>query len=268
MTSSNDGKHTPGKIGRRTFSKMAALGTAAAALPGGAWAAPAARVRNAVLVHGAYADGSCWSDVISRLQGAGMNVTAVQHPLTTLQAGVEATARALALQDGPAVLVGHSFGGTIVTQAGVDPKAVALVYIAARAPDAGEDYPALAKTYPPPPASAGLVKSQGYAKLGEAAFLRDFANGVDPARARVLYATQGPISDQLFTAKTTQAAWRTKPSWYAISKQDRTIDPGLQRFMAKRMKATAVELDAGHLSLISHSREVAELILAAAHGPE
>jgi pimeloyl-ACP methyl ester carboxylesterase len=224
------------------------------------------RARNVVLVHGAYADGSCWREVIARLQHAGLNATAVQHPLTTLEAGVEATQRALALQDGPTVLVGHSFAGMIVTEAGIADNVSALVYVAARAPDAGEDYTALAARFPTPPASAGLVWSGDYAKLGEAAFLRDFAGDLPAAEARVLYAAQGPISRQLFTGRTTQAAWRSRPSFYAVSRQDRTINPDLERFMARRMGARTIELEASHLSLISRPDEITRLILEAAAG--
>lgn len=219
---------------------------------------------NVVLVHGAYADGSSWSKVIPRLQAAGLGVTAVQHPLTTLQEGVEITRRAIALNPGPTVLVGHSFAGMIVTEAGVDPAVSALVYVAARAPDAGEDYGALAKTYPLPPASAGVVWSEGWGRLSEEAFLRDFAGDLPPEEARVLCAVQGPISDTLFSGRTTHAAWRDKPSWYAVSTEDRTIDPDLERFMAKRMGATTIELAASHVSLVSHPAEVSDLILAAA----
>ena len=219
---------------------------------------------NVVLVHGAYADGSSWSKVIPRLQAAGLGVTAVQHPLTTLQDGVEITRRAIALNPGPTVLVGHSFAGMIVTEAGVDPAVSALVYVAARAPDAGEDYGALAKTYPLPPASAGVVWSEGWGRLSEEAFLRDFAGDLPSEEARVLCAVQGPISDTLFSGRTTHAAWRDKPSWYAVSTEDRTINPDLERFMAKRMGATTIELAASHVSLLSHPAEVSDLILAAA----
>jgi pimeloyl-ACP methyl ester carboxylesterase len=216
-----------------------------------------------VLVHGAYADGSSWSEVIERLQGAGLPATAVQNPLTSLADDVAHTRRILALHEGPVILVGHSFAGTVITEAGTDPRVAGLVYIAARAPDAGEDYAALAQTFPEPPASAGLVYTDGFGALTEDAFLNDFANGVDAVRARVLYAVQGRVSQSLFHERTTVAAWRSKPSWYAISRQDRTTSPELERFLASRMNATTIEVDSGHLSLITHPQEVTQLILDA-----
>ncbi|HTA39146.1 MAG TPA: alpha/beta hydrolase, partial [Candidatus Acidoferrales bacterium] len=237
-------------MNRLEFSSALAAG-AATALFGTGIARAAMPVKNVVLVHGLYADGSCWSDVIMRLQAAGLNVTSVQNPLTTFADDVAAAQRALAMQDGPTVLVAHSYSGMIATQTGVDPKVTGLVYVAARAPDAGEDYPALAARFPTPPASAGIVKNGDYVQLSKAAFLADFANGVDPAVAQRLYAVQQPNLATLSpTARTTVAAWRSKPSWYAVSKQDRTINPDLERFMAKRMKATTIEIDAGHLSLV------------------
>lgn len=221
-------------------------------------------VQNVVLVHGAYADGSSWAPVIERLQREGLTATAVQNPLASLADDVAYTRRLLALQGGPTILAGHSFAGTVITEAGVDPHVVGLVYVAARAPDAGEDYGALAQGFPTPPASAGLVYADGFGSLTEAAFLNDFANGLEPEKARVLYAVQGRISETLFQGRTTVAAWRSKPTWYAVSRQDRTISTELQQFMAKRMNATTVEIDAGHLSLITHPDQIAALILDAA----
>ncbi|MBP1180948.1 alpha/beta fold hydrolase [Methylobacterium sp. PvR107] len=249
---------------RRDLSRALAAGAAAALLPGPATAQDLPRARNVVLVHGLFADGSCWSAVIPKLQAAGLNVTSVQNPLTTFEEVVASAKRVLARQEGPTVLVGHSFSGMIVTEAGVDPKVSALVYVAARAPDAGEDYTALAKTYPTPPASAGIVFDGDEGRLSEAAFLKDFAGDLPADKARVLFAVQQPFQKALLAGKTTQAAWRSKPSFYAVSTEDRTIDPDLERFMAKRMNARTIELKASHLSLISQPQAVADLILEAA----
>jgi pimeloyl-ACP methyl ester carboxylesterase len=243
-------------------------GAAATLISTKSMAAPAIgkppKAKNIVFVRGLFADGSCWSDVISRLQPKGFNITSVQNPLTTLPDSVAAAERVLARQDGPTVLVGHSFGGMIVTQAGMHPNVSSVVYIAARAPDANEDFAALAKTYPTPPASAGIVFDGDEGRLTEEAFLRDFAGDIPKARAEVLYATQYPFQKPLLSGKVTDAAWRTKPSFYAVSTEDRTINPDLERFLAKRMGAKTIELKASHLSLISHPHEVAELILEAA----
>ena len=220
--------------------------------------------RNVVLVHGAWADGSSWAEVIPLLQAAGLKVTAVQNPLTSLQDSVAATRRELALQDGPTVLVAHSWAGTVISEVGTDPKVTALVYVAARAPDAGEDFLALSAKFPTGAVRAGVQEHNGFTKISEDSFLKYFANGVEPRKAAVLYAVQEPTAASLLAGRTTAAAWRSKPSWYAVSKQDQTINPDLERFLAKRMNATTVELAAGHLSLVSHPREIADLILAAA----
>ncbi|MGY3529693.1 alpha/beta fold hydrolase [Bradyrhizobium embrapense] len=253
-------------MNRRTFSTALLAGTAASLVSSRGIAAPTppAQARNVVLVHGLFADGSCWSEVIPRLQAAGLNVTSVQNPLTTLPEAVAAAQRVLDRQDGPTVLVGHSFSGMIVTEAGVHPNVSALVYVAARAPDADEDYTALAKTYPTPPASAGIVFDGDEGRLSEAAFLRDFAGDLPEAKAKVLYAVQQPFHKQLLAGKTSQAAWRSKPSYYAVSTEDRTINPDLERFMAKRMGATTIEVKASHLALISQPDPIARLILEAA----
>jgi pimeloyl-ACP methyl ester carboxylesterase len=246
-------------IGRRIFTST----LAAALLPPLVQAQNRPVARNIVFVHGLFADGSCWSEVIPLLQSAGLNVTSVQNPLTTLDDAVAETQRVLVRQDGPTVLVGHSFSGMIVTEAGVAPNVSAVVYVAARAPDAGEDYTALAKKFPTPPASAGIVFDGDEGRLTEAAFLRDFAGDLPETQARVLYAVQQPFHKALLTGRTKHAAWRSKPSFYAVSTEDRTIDPDLERFMAKRMGATTIEVKASHLSLISHPKEIAGLILLA-----
>jgi len=247
----------------RLLAVVAGLFAASASLAQ-AQGTPPPRVKNVVLVHGAWADGSSWAEVIPRLQAAGLKVTAVQNPLTSLKDSVEATRRALAEQDGPTVLVAHSWGGTVISEVGTDPKVTALVYIAARAPDADEDFVALSAKFPTGPVRAGVQEHDGFTRLSEDAFLKYFANGVDPEKAKVLYAVQWPTAASIFAGRTSVAAWRSKPSWYAVSKLDQTINPDLERFLAKRMNATTVELEAGHLSLVSHPKEVADLILAAA----
>ena len=253
-------------MNRRSFSAALIAGAAATLVSTRGMAATPAptKARNVVLVHGLFADGSSWSEVIARLQAAGLNTTSVQNPLTTLTDAVASVQRVLARQDGPTVLVGHSFSGMIVTEAGVHPNVSALVYVAARAPDAGEDYSELAKKFPAPPASAGIVFDGDEGRLSEAAFLRDFAGDIPEAKAKVLYAVQEPFHKALLAGKTTHAAWRSKPSFYAVSTEDRTINPDLERFMAKRMGATTIEVKASHLSLISHPNEITQLILEAA----
>ena len=191
-------------MNRRAFSTALVTGAAASLISTRGMAANStpAKASNVVLVHGLFADGSCWSEVIARLQAAGLNATAVQSPLTTLPEAVASVQRVLARLDGPTVLVGHSFSGMIVTEAGVDPNVSALVYVAARAPDAGEDYTALAKTYPTPPATAGIVFDGEEVRLSEEAFLRDFAGDLPEAKAKVLYAVQEPFHKALLTGKT------------------------------------------------------------------
>ncbi|MDH5821871.1 alpha/beta hydrolase [Luteimonas sp. RD2P54] len=225
---------------------------------------PQPQARNVVLVHGAWADGSSWNEVIPLLQGAGLNVVSVQNPLTSLSDDVAATRRALDPLEGPTVLVGHSYAGTVVSEVGGDPRVTGLVYLAARAPDAGEDFVELAKRFPTMPVRAGVVTRDGFSTLREDAFLAHFADGLPAAKAKALFAVQQPVAADLFAGRTTVAAWRSKPSWYAVSTADNTTSPDLQRFLAKRMGANVVELESGHLSLLTRPQEVARLILAAA----
>lgn len=243
---------------------VAALATTLGEFEARAQPAAPVEARNVVLVHGAWADGSSWAEVIPLLQAAGLKVTAVQNPLTTLEDSVAATRRALALQDGPTVLVAHSWAGTVISEVGLDPKVTALVYVAARAPDAGEDFVALSGKFPAGPVRAGVQTHDGFTQLSEDSFLKYFANGVEPKQAKVLYAVQQPTAASLFSGRTTVAAWHSRPSWYAVSTLDQTINPDLERFLARRMNATTVELEAGHLSLVSQPRQVTDLILAAA----
>jgi len=223
------------EISRRTFTTALVAGAATSLIcaRGNGATTTAAKARNVVFVHGLFAGGSSWSEVIARVQAAGLNATSVQNPLTTFPEAVASAQRVLARQDSPTVLVGHSFSGMIVTEAGMHPNVSALVYVAARAPDADEDYTALAKKLPAPPASSGIIFDGDEGRLSEEAFLRDFAGDLPEAKAEVLYAVQEPFNKALLAGRTTQAAWRSKPSFYAVSTEDRTINPDLERFMAK-----------------------------------
>jgi len=228
-------------------------------------AAPAQPVKNIVLVHGAFADGSSWAKVITILQAKGYNVTAVQNPLTSLADDVAATQRALAQQDGPVILVGHSWAGVVITEAGMDPKVVGLVYVAAFGPDQGEVVGELGKAYPPPPAlAAPIVDKQGFMHLPTDAVVKHFASDLPAKEARVVAATQGPINVSAFDAKVSNVAWKTKPSWYIVSTLDGAIAPDEERFFAKRMKAATTELKASHVSMLSHPKAVAAVIMDAA----
>jgi pimeloyl-ACP methyl ester carboxylesterase len=253
-------------MGRIAAIALAGVFSAAAASAQTAPPAPVA-VHNVVLVHGLYADGSSWGKVIPLLQAQGLHVTSVQNPLSGFQDDVDAVKRVLAQQDGPTLLVGHSYAGMVISEAGTDPHVAGLVYIAARAPDAGEDYPALTRKFAAAPAGAGLQwDTNGWGSLSQPAFVKDFAGDLPPAEALAYYAVQQPFARALTTARTTVAAWHDKSTWYAVSRQDRTIDPELQRFMAQRMKASTVELDASHVSLLSQPQAVADLIVKAAQG--
>ena len=228
-------------------------------------AAPAEPVKNIVLVHGAFADGSSWARVITILQAKGYNATAVQLPLSGFADDVAATNRALARQTGPVILVGHSWAGVVITETGMDPKVAGLVYVAAFGPDAGEVVGDLGKPYPPPPALANpIVDKEGFMTMPVDAFVEHFAQDLPPAEARVGFATQGPINASAFGTKVTSVAWKTKPSWYIVSKQDGAIAPDAERFFAKRMKATTTELDTSHVAMLSKPNDVAAVIMDAA----
>jgi pimeloyl-ACP methyl ester carboxylesterase len=244
---------------RATAVALAALSVCAA--PVGA--SPAKPVKNIVLVHGAFADGSSWAKVIPILQAQGYKVTAVQNPLTSFADDVAATNRALAQQDGPVILVGHSWAGVVITEAGMDPKVVGLVYVAAFAPDQGETVGDLGKAYPPPPA-APIADKEGFLSLSTDTVVKHFASDLPASEARVVAATQGPIAASAFGAQVSGAAWKTKPSWYIVSKLDGAIAPEEERFFAKRMKATTTELNASHVSMLSQPKAVAAVIMDAA----
>src|ERR1700732_4340082 len=226
-------------MNRRVFSTTLLAGAAASLIStrGMAANATAEKARNVVLVHGLFADGSSWYEVIPRLQAAGLNVTSVQNPLTTLPEAVASAERVLARQDGRAGLAGHSFSGIIVTEAGVHPNVSALVYVAARAPDAGEDYTALAKTFPTPPATAGIVFDGDEGRFSEAAFLRDFAGDLPEAKAKVLYAVQEEADRKQCPRRFRRSPRRLRSRLRLSQRQPGVVEKGL---------AGGGQLDAAH----------------------
>jgi len=236
----------------------------AAGLIGGAAPALAAELPSVVLVHGAFADGSDWAKVIPLLQAQGVHVTAVQNGLESLAGDVAATQRAVALQKGKVVLVGHSWGGQVITEAGVNDKVGALVYVAAFAPSVGQAAGELGQGYPTPPGIAKLVPdAQGFLSLPPQAMAEDFAQDVPAAQAAVMAVTQGAIQAKAFGDKATVAAWQTRPSWYIVSANDRMIDPDLERAMARKIGATVTTLPTSHVPQQSRPAEVAAVILQA-----
>lgn len=212
-----------------------------------------------VLVHGAFADGSSWNKVITLLQKQHAEVIAVQLPLTSLKDDVAATRRAIA--QGDVVLVGHSWGGTVISEAGNDARVKSLVYVAAFAPDSGQSTADLAGSFPAPPGSADIAKtSDGYLYLPTDAVRKDFAPDVKPGEQQTIAATQGPIKGDAFAEKVTRAAWHNKPSWYVVSQNDRMINPALERAMAKTIHAKTTEVAASHVSMVSQPDAIARTI--------
>ncbi len=221
---------------------------------------------NIVLVHGAWADGSCWSDVIQLLQADGYTVTAPQLPETSLADDVARVRQVLTRQSGPTVLAAHSYGGQVITSLGADaPNVVGLVYIAGFGLDEGESIGALLQQGPPTPAVAHIdVDAHGFAWVPEDDFLGHFAPDIDPVRAKVMYAVQQPLHVSTFDDVMGIPAWRSLPSWYLVAKNDEVIPPDAERQFARRMGADTIEVDSGHCAMISHPEETYERIVAAA----
>jgi pimeloyl-ACP methyl ester carboxylesterase len=227
---------------------------------------PAPPVRNIVLVHGAWADGSSWDKIIPLLEKKGFHVTAVHLPFTTLAEDAAAVKRALALQDGPVVLVGHSYGGAVITEAGNDPKVAVLVYVAAFAPDAGQSAGDLnGSVAPTPGAKEFRPDATGYLRLTDKGIAEDFAQDLSASEKRILAATQGQTSGpNELGAKVSAAAWKTKPTFYIVADQDRMIAPDLEKQMAAQMHAKTIHISSSHVPMLSHPTEVAEFISEAA----
>ena len=222
---------------------------------------------NIVLVHGAWADGSCWSAVIERLQADGYHVTAPQFPMTQLSADVARLRQVLARQHGPTIVAGHSYGGQIITALGTDaPNVVGLVYIAAFGLDQGESLGALLAQGPVTPALAHLgIDQQDFAWLPEDDFVNHFAADVDPVKARVMYAVQQALAASAFQEVMGVPAWKALPSWYLVTADDQAIPPDAQRLFARRMGASTVEVPSSHVAMVSHPQDVVQLIKTAAH---
>lgn len=221
--------------------------------------------KNVVLVHGAFADGSSWDKVIPLLEARGLHVVAVQNPLSSLNDDVAATRRVIGQQDGPVVLVGHSWGGVVITQAGNEDKVKSLVYVAAFAPDSGQSINDVLKGKPAPAWASALQKdSAGFLTLSTDAVIHQFAQDLPPAQARLVAATQGPWFAGCTDDKVTTAAWHTKPSTFVITGMDHMIDPRLQEAMASQIGATVTRVSASHVAMLSQPKAVADAIIAAA----
>lgn len=230
-----------------------------------AFADTAKPTKTVVLVHGAWADGSCWNKVIPILKAKGLKVIAVQNPLTSLEDDVAAVKRVIDGQSGPIILVGHSWAGQVITEAGASDKVEALVYVAAFAPDVGDSIGDLIKTGPPAPGAANVHPDvNGFLYISSEGIAKDFAPDVSPAEATLIDVTQGPIRASAFGDKAKAAAWKTRPSWYIVADKDRMIAPDLERAMAKKLGATTSSLPTSHVPMLSRPQEVAAVILTAA----
>ncbi|MHB1304780.1 MAG: alpha/beta fold hydrolase [Acidiphilium sp.] len=222
-------------------------------------------IPNVVLVHGAWADGSSWAKVIPLLADKGLAVTAVQLPLTSFDADVAAVRRAIALADGDVVLVGHSYGGAVIGQAGNDPKVARLVYVDAFAPDAGESAAALFSQFQSAPLGAELrPDAEGFLKLSRTGAFDLFAQDLDEGAKAVVYATQGPVNGAALGGTLSEAAWRTRPTFYLIGDEDHAIPRAEQERMAARMNATIAHVSSSHVPMLSQPSAVADFILKAA----
>ena len=246
------------------ITKLAAAGALAVA---SSTSMAADAVKNIVLVHGAWADGSSWTKVVPLLEERGLHVVAVQNPLSSLADDVAATKRIIDAQDGPVVLVGHSYGGAVISEAGNNPKVARLVFVAAFGPDTGESVGTTAKDFAPAPVGPEVKPSEdGFLVLTRTGDRDDFAQELTAGEKQVLFATQAPTSGSVFGASMSDAAWRHKPSFYVVAENDRMINPEYERFAAKRMGAKILALPTSHVPMLSRPKEVAAFIAEAAAG--
>jgi pimeloyl-ACP methyl ester carboxylesterase len=222
-------------------------------------------VKNIVLVHGAWANGSSWAKVIPILQAKGFHVVAVENPLNAIADDVASANRLINMQDGPVLLAGHSYGGAVITEAGHNPKVVGLVYVAAFAPDEGETLAGMAGKYPTPPAYAEFKQiDDGYLMLTEKGVAEDFAQDLTPQEQSLLFATQGATQSSILGTAIKAPAWRKKPSWFVVSDNDRTIAPQQEKDTAKRMGAKILTLPTSHVAMLAQPEKVAEFMIEAA----
>lgn len=246
------------------FKMLSLIGAAALSLAA-AGNANAVTAHNIVLVHGAFTDETSWNKVADLLRHKGYHVTLVANPLTSLADDVAATRKALAAQDGPTVLVGHSWGGVVIGEAGDDPKVTALVYVAAYAPDRGESLKTLSEGAPPTPGQKTLRQdTRGYLSIDPAALPSVFAGDLPASEGKALVAHQVPLNGAVFGTEATVAAWHDKPTFYAISAKDQMIPPKAEAMFAKRMNAQTLTLQSSHASPVSHPADIAALIERAA----
>jgi pimeloyl-ACP methyl ester carboxylesterase len=253
---------------KHSLAALAAMSFLAALPTHAATSATADKDTTVVLIHGAFADGSSWNKVIPLLRAKGLKVVAVQNPLTSLADDVAAAQRVIDAQTGKVVLVGHSWGGTVITQAGANDKVKALVYVAALVPSEGQNSGDLGKAYPP---TEGIktVKpdAAGFLYLPEDSVRANFAQDVSPAEAKLIAVTQGPIQSKAFSEPVSVAAWKTKPNYYIVAAKDRMIQPALEQDFAKKIKANTTVLQTGHVPMLSQPKQVADVIIKAAQTP-
>lgn len=241
-------KSTPLPVGEDLLGKQSSIG-----------------VKNIVLVHGTWADGSSWSKIIPLLEAEGLHVVAVQNPLTSLADDVAATKRAIELQDGPVLLVGHSWGGVVITEAGNHDKVVGLVYVAAAAPDDGQSFLELVQTALSTPGNDEIrPDAYGFVSMSPKGIFEDFAQDLPESERKLLLATQGPQAFSALKEKVSKAAWKTKPSWYIVAGNDRMINPDLERTLAKKLKAATTELKTSHVAMLAQPEQVTAVIVDAA----